>query len=222
MTTENTLNIIIADDHAIFRYGLKTMLEKNNRFEVIAEAANGEELFNMVKQLKPHVVLTDMVMPVMTGIEAIRKIKELAEQPPCIALSTFNNEHLIIEALEAGAMGYIVKNAEKGEIEAAIQTVFEGHPYYCKSTTAKVTGMLIKSPFNPYTKIPVPFFTEREKEIIKYICQEKTSEEISKILCIGVRSIESDRAKILEKMNVKTTAGVVIYAIKNFLFRIEY
>lgn len=221
MTTENTLSIIIADDHAVFRYGLKAMLEKDNRYRVIAEATNGEELVNLVKQFKPQVVLADMVMPVLTGIEAIRKIRELDQPPPCIALSTFSNEHLIIEALEAGAAGYIVKNAEKGEIETAIQTVYEGHPYYCKSTTTKVTGMLIKSPFNPYGKIPVPFFSEREKEIIKYICQEKTSEEIGKLLCIGIRTIESDRAKILDKMNVKTSAGVVIYAIKNFLYRVE-
>ncbi|CAN5416406.1 response regulator transcription factor [soil metagenome] len=220
MINQTPLNVIIADDHPVFRYGLKTMLEKDGAIHVLAEAANGEELLQLIKQFKPHVVLTDMIMPVLIGIEAIRKIKEERDAPPCIALSSFNNEHLIVEALEAGAKGYVIKNAEKGEIAAAVQTVFEGHPYYCKSTTAKVTALLIKSPFNPYAKMTVPFFTEREKEIIRYICQEKTSEEISKLLCIGVRTIENDRTKILEKMNVKTSAGVVIYAIKNFLYHI--
>jgi len=182
------------------------MLEKDSLVKVIAEAGNGEDLVQMVKQLKPDVVLTDMIMP---------------GAPPCIALSTFNNEHMVVEAMEAGAMGYIIKNAEKGEIAAALKTVYDGYPYYCKSTTAKVTRLLVQSPFNPYARVPLPVFTEREREIIKLICQEKTSDEISKILCIGVRTIESDRAKILEKMNVKTSAGVVFYAIKNFLYRLE-
>lgn len=118
-------------------------------------------------------------------------------------------------------MGYIIKNADKGEIAEAIRTTAAGNFYYCKSTTGKLTRLLINSPFNPYKKTTVPFFTDREKEIIRYICQEKSSEEISRLLCIGLRSIESDRAKILEKMNVKTIAGVVLYAIKNYLYYVD-
>jgi len=197
------------------------LLEKEEDLKIIEEAANGEELVLKTKQLKPNIVLADIMMPGINGIAAFRKIREENESTRCIALSTFDNEHLIVEAMEAGASGYIVKNAEKGEIASAIRTVNSGYPYYCKSTSLRVTRMLVKSSVNPYSKIITPVFSEREREIIKLICEEKTSEEIAKQLCIGVRTIESERAKILDKMKVKTPAGVVIYAIKNFLYYIS-
>lgn len=219
---DNPYRIIIADDHALFRDGLRMLLERDPSLKVIAEARDGNELISLARQLSPDVVLTDLVMPGLGGIEAIRSIMALPQPSCCIALSTFNNELMVVEAMEAGAKGYIIKNAEKGEIEYAIKLVSKGFPYFCKSTTAKVANLIIKSPVNPYNKTILPVFSNREKDIIRLICQEKTSEEIADILCLGVKTVNAERARILEKMNVKTTVGVVIYAIKNLLFKVDY
>lgn len=222
MNDTEKIKVVIADDHDVYRDGLKMLLSKNKFIKLIGEASDGGQLIDLVKSLHPDVVLTDLIMPHVDGISAIKEISNLGLNVKTIAISTFDSDYLIVEALEAGALGYINKNAQKGEIIEAIKTVYENHPYYCESTSIKLMRKISKSKFNPYLKPTFDLFTEREKQIIYMICQEKTSEEIGKALNMGVRNIESLRAKILKKMDVKTTTGLVIYAIKNGLYRIEH
>ena len=139
----------------------------------------------------------------------------------CIALSTFDNDRLIMEALEAGAKGYITKNAQKGEIIEAIKLVNQSVFYYCKSTSSRLARMIGVSEFNPYAKAQTQLFTQEETDIIRLICKEKTSEEIAKILFMGKRNVERIRTRILSKMDVKTAAGVVMYAIKNSIIDVD-
>lgn len=219
--TYKKIKVIIADDHDVYRDGLRMLLSKEPGIEVIGEASDGRKLVEQVKQLRPEVALTDLKMPVVDGIKAIKEMHDCRLPVKCIAISTYDTDKLIVEALEAGAVGYIIKNAEKGEIIEAIKTVYEGHPYYCNSTSSRLVRKISKSKFNPYTKGTLDLFSEREKEIIKLICLEKTSEEIGKILFMSARTVQGFRARILAKMNVKTVAGIVIYAIKNGLYSIE-
>jgi len=218
MISETEIKVIIADDHDVYRDGLHLLLNKEKEIKIIAEASNGRKLTCLAKQFKPDVVLTDLVMPEMDGIHAIKEITEGDPTVQCIAITTYESDQLIIESLEAGAMGYIMKNAQRGEIVEAIKTVREGHPYYCKTTSIKLAKKISKSKFNPYTVDNHNLFSAREKDIIRLVCEEKTSEEIGKVLFMSGRTVERIRAKILEKMNVKTSAGVAIYAIKNGIY----
>lgn len=221
MSDTEKIKVIIADDHDVYRDGLKMLLDRNKDIELIGEAANGNKLIELVKILEPDVVLTDLMMPQVDGIEAIKQISKLGLGIKTIAISTFDSDYLIVEALEAGALGYINKNAQKGEIIEAIQTVYENHPYYCKTTSSLLIQRISKSKFDPFIKSNLNKFEEREKQIIKLICQEKTSEEIAKTLFLGVRTVESLRAKILKRINAKSATGIVVYAIRNGLYFVE-
>jgi DNA-binding NarL/FixJ family response regulator len=219
MKTLTPIRIIIADDHEIFRDGLKLMLSKDPGISILAEAANGRELLTLVDEHKPDVVLTDIVMPVMDGIEAVKNLRESNPQTSIIALSMFDNESLIVDMLEAGAIGYLLKNADKDEILEAIRSVNMQRPYYCKSTSIKLARLISKSRFKGLdTKAE---FNDKEKEIIYFICQEFTNKEIGTKLFISKRTVDGYRSKIMDKMQVKSTAGIVVYAIKHNLYKLD-
>lgn len=221
MDKQAKIKVIIADDHDIYRDGLFMLLNRDSDIEVIADANNGQSLVELCNTLKPDIVLTDLRMPIKDGIEAIKELSIQSPKIPCIALSTFDSDHLIVNALEAGASGYIIKNSQKGEIIEAIKTVIHGQPYYCQSSSQRLVKLIKNSHYNPYTNKSKNTFTDRELSIIELICEEKNSKEIGEILFMSSRTVEGIRSKILDKMNVKTAAGVAIYAIKNNLFNIE-
>ena len=215
MKTVADIKLMIADDHEIFRDGFKLMLTKFPEIILVGEAANGKELVGLVNELKPDVVITDIKMPVMDGIEATKKIIEQFPDMGIIGLSMFDEDDLIIDMLEAGAKGYLLKNAGKEQIIEAVKTVYNNDPYYCKTTSHKLTNMIARSRFNPYKKTAKVEFSERETEIIDLVCREMTNKEIADKLFLSVRTVEGHRLKILEKMNVKNTVGLVVYAMKN-------
>ncbi len=187
---------------------------------VESEAENGKELLELTEKLQPNVVITDIKMPIMDGIEAAKAISSKFEDIGIIGLSMFDEDDLIIDMLEAGAKGYLLKNANKEQIIDAISTVYNGDPYYCKTTSNKLTQMIAKSRFNPYHKKEKTEFSDREKEIIQLICQELTNKEISDKLFLSSRTVEGHRLKIMEKMSVKNPVGLIVYAIKNGLFKV--
>jgi two-component system response regulator NreC len=221
MSEPKQIRVLIADDHDVYRDGLQLLLSKDPGIRVIGEAANGKLLLEQVAQLQPDIVVTDLRMPVMDGVGAIQEMARLHPNIKAIALSTFDSEHLIVEALEAGALGYIIKNAQKGEIIDAINTVFENHPYYCKSTSVRLVKMISNSKFNPYKLREKELFSDKDKEIIRLICEEKSNKEIADAIFIGIRTVEGLRSRIMEKMKVRTPAGIAIYAIKNAIYRIN-
>lgn len=220
LSNYSPIQIIIADDHEIFRDGLKIMLKKISDVELVGEAENGQELIKLARKLKPDVVITDIRMPLLDGIEATKQLSKEFPDIGIIALSMFEDENLIIDMLEAGAKGYLIKNAHKDEITKAIKSVYKGQNYYCTSTTRKLALMIAKSDFNPYKKVSIPEFSEQELRIIRFICQEFTNIEIGEKLDLSRRTVEGYRIKILEKMRAKNSAGIVVFAIKNKIFEV--
>jgi DNA-binding NarL/FixJ family response regulator len=218
MNTHDPIKLIIADDHEIFRDGLRLMLQKQPEINLLAEAEDGKELIEHIKHLQPDVVITDIKMPRMDGATAAKHITEHYPTVGIIALTMFDEDDLIIDMLEAGAKGYLLKNADKHEMVEAIKAVYNSEPYYCKHTSHKLAQMVARSKFNPYKQPVSLVFSEREKEIIGCICDGLTNKEIAARVFLSVRTIEGLRMKILEKMNVKNTAGIIIYAIKNDLY----
>lgn len=214
------VNVLIADDHELYREGFRVMLKKNTDIFLMGEAENGQELVKLAGILRPDVIITDIKMPVMDGIEATRILKASHPHIGVIAISMFDDENLIVDMMEAGARGYLLKNAHKNEIFDAIRTVHEEKTYYCHHTSAKLARMLASSKFNPFKKSEIPEFTEKEMEVIQMICQEFSSKEIAAKMFLSTRTIEGYREKIQEKMDVKNVVGIVVYAIKNELFKI--
>ncbi|RPD39380.1 response regulator transcription factor [Chitinophaga barathri] len=215
------IRLVVADDHEIFLDGLALMLSRQEHITLVGQASDGRELVELVNAENPDVVMTDIKMPRMDGIAATRLLVQQNPEVRVIALSMFDEEDQIVEMLEAGAKGYLLKNADKQEILDAIASVYEDRVYYCKSTSAKLAGMIAKSKFNPYKQKEVITFTDREQEIIKLICQQFTAQQIGERIFLSKRTVEGYRTRILEKMNVRNTAGVVMYALKNNLIREE-
>jgi len=214
------VRVLLADDHEIFREGFYSLFNKQPDIELLGDAANGEQLVKLTAELLPDIVLTDIKMPVMDGIEATKKIVSLYPHVSIIALTMFDEDDLIIEMLESGARGYLLKNAHKDEVFDAIKTVYTGDTYFCKHTTAKLTKLISKSRYNPYKPIERSLFNDKETEIIRLICAEHTNKEISDQLHLSVRTIEGYRERIQEKMKVKNAAGIAVYAIKNGIYKI--
>src|ERR1700760_4027289 len=175
---KNRISLVIADDHEIFRDGLALMLSKQEAVILAGQAGDGEELLQLVDTTRPDMVLTDIKMPRLDGIGAAKRILQRYPETKIIALSMFEEEDLIVEMLEAGAKGYLLKNADKTEILDAINTVYEGNIFYCKNTTARFASLIVKSKFESRTKAPATLFTNREKEIIRLICRQHTAQEI--------------------------------------------
>ena len=212
------INIILADDHEIFRDGFRVMLNKIQDIKLVGEASNGAELIQLALALKPDVIITDIKMPVMNGIEATKKLIKELPGIGVIALSMFDEENLIVDMLEAGAKGYLLKNVHKEEIIAAVKSVYMDKPYYCRDTSNKLAQIIAKSHFNPYKKNTIPKFSENEIAVIKLICKEYSTKEMADNLKISHRTVENYRSKILEKIDAKNTVGIVVYAIKNKIY----
>jgi DNA-binding NarL/FixJ family response regulator len=221
MSALQPIKIVLADDHELFRDGFKVMLRKQNEIQLIGEAANGQELIEVVNELRPDVVITDIKMPVMDGIEATRKINAQFPKTGVIAFSMFDEESLVVEMLEAGAKGYLLKNAHKAEILEAIRMVNDDHTYYCSETSSKLAKLIASSKFDPFKKHKPLSFTEKERAVMCMICEEKTNKEIADKLHLSIRTIEGYRDRIQEKIQAKNAAGIVVYAIKHRIYTIH-
>jgi len=211
----DTIRIIIADDHELMRKSLPILLRKQDEIEIIADAENGKELVEKVREHKPDVVVTDIQMPIMDGVKATRKIKEEFPDIKVLALTMFNEDHLIVDMLEAGAKGYLLKNTTQDELMEAIKAVYNGGTHFCNSTSEKLKNMIVQSKFNPYKQKAKIELTPREIEVMQLMCQQMKNTDIADKMCISVRTVEGYREKIFEKTGSKTLAGITIFAIKN-------
>lgn len=215
MTTQ--INLVLADDHEVFREGLRSMLSRQQNINIVGEAENGKELLAVTEKCKPDIVLTDIKMPFLDGIQATRLLAEKYPAMGIIGLSMYDEDRLIVEMMEAGAMGYLIKNASKANIIEAIETVYLGRNYYCSTTSRKLVNMLTKSKFQPGKQPEIAVFNEKEIEIIQLIYEQKTAREIADVIFLSHRTVEGLKQKVMEKMGVGNTLGLVIYALKHEL-----
>lgn len=216
------VKIIIADDHSIFRDGLKLLLKKlkGNEVEVIAEADNGEDLIAKVEAFKPDVVLTDIQMPVMNGIEATKILAEKFPLLGIIALSTFNDEGMVVDMLYAGARGYLLKNTNKEELLEAILKVYDGDIYYTAEILAHLTSRNGKDEPETFIDRGVQRLNEKEIEVIRHICTGITSKEVAAKMNLSKRTIEGYRDSIMKKIDAKNAIDIMAFAIRNKIYKV--
>lgn len=221
MTQKNyhEIKITIADDHETFRIGLRTIFETEKMFKVVDMVSNGNELLSSIRQNPPDIILMDIQMPKLDGIQATAKIRADFPDLGIIALSFREDEDSIIDMIDAGANGYLVKSALKTEIFEAIVTVYNGRNYFCSITNSKFINLLKNRNFNRHQMHSKPAFTERELQIIDLTCKELTANEIAVQLGVTKRTVETHRHNIQEKMDVRNSAGIIMFAIKNRLLK---
>ena len=211
------IDILIADDHGIFRSGLKTLLSRIPYFNVCGEVTNGEDLLHLAQEMKPDVIITDIDMPLLNGIQATKEICRKLSETKVLVLSVHAGEEYIVKMIDAGAMGYILKSADTEEIIEAVQTLNQSKPYFCKTITEKLTDIISKHIKIP-TREPI-YFTEREKEIMQLICDEHTSKAIAHELSLSKRTIEGHRTRIMDKIGAKSVAGIISYSFENGIYK---
>jgi len=212
----NNLRILIADDHPFFRDGIRQMLAGHPGIILIDEASSGEEVLSKLKEKDYDLVIMDIKMPGLSGIEATREIKKSHPNVKVLAMSMYDEQPYITKMMKAGASGYLLKNSGKEELLNGIINVMEGENYFSKDlTSAMMTQLLEGKPlFVPSNEPDEVTLTKREIEIIRLIAEEQTNIEISNVLGIAPRTVDSHRRNIMQKLRVKNTAGLVKYAIK--------
>jgi DNA-binding NarL/FixJ family response regulator len=216
------INVVIADDHQFLREGFCAALSKK-RFgiSVLGEARNGKELIELCKKVQPDVVFTDIQMPVMDGIQACKAIKTHYPETGVIALSMFDDEFLIIDMLNAGANGYLLKDTHPLEVSKAAKAVYTGGSYFCEAITEKVNKIMVEMKPVLEKKKEKADLSEREVEIIKLTCEEYSNKEIADKLDISHRTVEGHKERIHLKIGTNKLAGLITYAIKHKLFKIK-
>jgi two-component system, NarL family, response regulator NreC len=214
------IRIILADDHKIMREGLRALLEKQQDFEVAAEAENGLEAVQLAKKLRPHVIIMDIGMPGLNGIEATRQIVADVPSVKVIALSMHSDKRFVIEMLKAGVSGYLLKDSASEELASAIRTVLADKPYL----SPKITDVVLKDYLGTLSKTEPSAFTlltPREREVLQLIAEGRTTKEIAAALFVSVKTIDTHRQQLMEKLDLRSVAELTKYAIREGLTSLD-
>ena len=207
------IRVLVADDHAVVRAGLKLLLDAETDIEVVGEAGNGNEVIRLARSLKPDVVLMDVVMPGMSGLEATGPVLEVAPDAKVLVLSMQDDPRYVREAFAAGASGYVLKEAADTEVVQAVREVAGGSRYVHPTLGAR----LVAAEAEARKKAESDPLSEREREVLRLLALGHTNQEIAKMLYISVRTAETHRSHIMTKLRLNTRAELVRYALQEGL-----
>lgn len=215
-----TIKVIIADDQSMFLDGLRMMLAGYPTITILGEAANGEEVMSLVVQEKPDVIITDIQMPQMDGIELTKELLKHYPEIKIIALTGFGDDHYVVDMFEAGARGYLTKNSKKEKLVEAIYAVLGNGNYFCERTEMSLIRKLAQSQAKIAITEDVSILTPKEREVVQLICEELSNKEIADRLHVLTHSVENYRYNIYEKLGVKNSVGVAFFAVKSGLYKL--
>jgi DNA-binding NarL/FixJ family response regulator len=213
------IKVLVVDDHQLFREGIVNLLFSAENIEVVAQAEDGIDAIEKAKHYKPDVVLLDITMPRMNGIETTKKLKSLMPKIKIVSLSMHSEKQYVKGVLEAGADGYLLKNCTNRQLTEAIQSVYDGKKYLSED----ITGMVISGYLDPSGSETTEYenLSVREKEIFHLFAEGKSTREISELLFISVKTVNTHKQNILEKLDLKSNTELVKYALKNGLINLE-
>ncbi len=210
----NPIRIMLADDHTIVRQGLARLLEEQRDLKVVGEAVNGQVAIEKAEKLRPDVIIMDIAMPRMNGIEAAKRIRKLLPETKIIILSMYSHEHYIHELLECGVSGYLLKDAGGQDIIKAIRAALKNETFLSPSISKKVVDSYL-SPTKSSSKAELyKQLSNREREVFQLIAEGHSTREIADMLCVSISTIKSHKAKIMEKLGIKSSVKLVHFAIQ--------
>lgn len=213
-----SIRILIIDDHQLVRDGIKLYLENDSAYEVVGEGCDGSEALQLLKELSPDLLLMDINMEGMNGIETTKEVMAYNSDVKVIAITMHNDYQHIKAMMDAGASGYLLKSCDELELKNAVNAVMEDDVYYSKEVARTVMNNLAKKKKKSSTSSLTTPLTPREKEVYKSIMEECSNQEIADNLFISIRTVEVHKRNLLEKTGAKNTTGLVLYAVKNQLF----
>jgi two-component system, NarL family, response regulator NreC len=208
------ITVLLADDHTVLRQGVRRILEADTELEVVGEAGDGRMAIELAERLRPAVVLMDVGLPLLNGIDAAREISKACPQVKVVMLSMHADRAYVRRSLEVGARGYILKDAEDLELVHAIKAVARGGSFFCPAVATQLREELL-APAGRGGDDDLQLLTDRERQVLQLVAEGKTNKEIATILDVGVSTVESHRKHILEKLSLHNTADLVRFAIRH-------
>jgi len=202
------IQVLLADDHVVVRQGLKVLLEREG-FHVVAEASDGQQAVQLAKQFQPDVAVLDLAMPILNGLDAAREIQKVSEKTKPIILTMHTENHYILEGLQAGAKGFVMKTHAAEDLVQAIREASRGRTYL----SPEVSQTVVQAYQDKIDIRPEPL-SPRERQVLQLIAEGKSTKEVAGLLNISVKTAETHRTRIMEKLDVHETAGLVRYAIR--------
>jgi len=209
------IKVFLADDHAVVRDGLRSILEVQTDITVIGDAADGRQAVQLVKKLKPDVVVMDIAMPELNGIEATKKIRQDCPATQVVILSMYGTTEHIYQALRANAYGYLLKESAGAEVVLAVRAVYAGRRYLCEKIDELLIDDYLYQRESSETKTPLNRLSEREREILHLVVEGKSSAEIAKTLYLSSKTVDTYRCRLMQKLNISDLPGLVKFAIQH-------
>jgi len=208
------LRVLLADDHAIVRRGLKSLLETEPGLEVVAEASDGLEALRLCDELHPDTLILDVGMPKLNGIEVAAHAQKLARAPRIIILSMHSDETYVLRALAAGASAYLLKDATDEDLLPALRAIGAGRPFFSPAVTAMLVEDYMRQLQAKGLTDTYHLLTDREKQVLQLLAEGRSNKEVATLLEVGLSTVETHRANLMQKLNLHNTAEIVLYAVR--------
>jgi DNA-binding NarL/FixJ family response regulator len=215
------IKVVLADDHIVVRKGLCSLLNGEVDLRVIGEAGDGREALAAVQKLHPDVLVVDVSMPLLNGLEVTRQLNKLCPEVRVVVLTMHSTEEHVLQALRAGALGYVLKQAAPEELVLAIRAAFRGEPFLSPSVSARVIERCVEQAGGEGETDRYDRLTEREREVLQLVVEGRANREIAELLRLSVKTVENHKAHLREKLDIRTTAELVQYAIRKGLVSVE-
>ena len=213
------MRILLADDHAIVRRGLRSLLESEPGLMVVGEAADGLEAVRLATELHPDLVVLDIAMPLLNGIDVAARLKQLERPPKVVVLSMHTDESYILRALASGAQAYLLKDSTDEDLLPAVRTVASGKPYFSAAVSAVLMEDYIRNLKGRGETDTFHILTAREREVLQLLAEGRSNKEVASLLDLAASTVETHRANLMQKLGLHNTAEIVLYAVRKGMIR---
>ncbi len=214
-----SIRVLLADDHTVVRKGLKMLLESQPGFEVVGDARDGRQAIALAEELSPDVVVLDIAMPTLNGIEAARQISVKVPKTAIVFLSMHQDQAYVLQALKSGARGYLLKDSAENDLVSAIQAVHDGKAFFSPAVSKMLAEDYMRQMTDRDAADSYELLTTREREILQLLAEGKTNKDVATELNLSLHTVETHRSNILQKLNLHGTAELILYAVRKGVIR---